>query len=389
MSDAPATAPAEAVAPAATEPAPVATPPPAPTPAPPPIEPPPAPAPAPSPPPAPAPTDVEAGAPRYPALDPLARLITGVELRRTHPEAGQVDDDSRQPFFLDQARLGVSVAFDERLSAELSGDVADDLALRDAWLNLKLHRAFQLRAGHFKRPLSRIENRSIGSLPFRDRGLFNRLLIEDAGWGDRALGFMVWGEARGPRLEWQAALMNPAPTVDVPRVDHLRGFDALGRLAYRPVKAFEIAVNGGHKRTESFPDGPNLDLQAIGGDVRVKAGGFYAVVESIAAMNPSPPAPPSATGRTPWAAVVIGYASYDVRLDDAWVLQPTLVGEWLDTDTDVSEDEAVRGVVGVNVLWGPHLRLLPQVEVVRPLGDVGARSHVASERYYLVVAVEL
>ena len=93
--------------------------------------------------------------------------------------------------------------------------------------------------------------------------------------------------------------------------------------------------------------------------------------------------------RTPWAAVVMGYASYDIRLVESWVLQPTLVGEWVDTDTEFSKDETLRTVVGVNLLWGQHLRMLPQVEVERPLGDVGERSQLKLERYYLVVAVEL
>jgi hypothetical protein len=65
------------------------------------------------------------------------------------------------------------------------------------------------------------------------------------------------------------------------------------------------------------------------------------------------------------------------------------VGEWTDTDGDISQDEAVRALGGLNFLFFDEaLRVMPQVEVVRPLGEVTLRSHVKRETYYLMVSTE-
>jgi hypothetical protein len=176
----------------------------------------------------------------------------------------------------------------------------------------------------------------------------------------------------------------------VPELEQIRGVDALGRLEYTsPEKLLSIAVNGGYKLTEPYLGGPNLDLYAIGGDAQLLVGGFRLVVESIAAQDPRPPAPPPPMGRTPWAYVVMGWATYDLRPAEWITLQPVVVGEWVDTDDEVEGDEAARAVLGFNLLFfADRLRVMPQVEVVRPLGTVEARSQVKRETYYLMLSMQ-
>ena len=335
------------------------------------------------------PVQQEAQEDAFPKFEVGARLIAGAEWITTHPSDEQEENDSRQPFFLKQARVKLRARLTDRIYMSFSADLEGKPPIRSAFLDAKFKRYLRLRVGRFKRPISRIELTSVGDLPFPDRGIFNASLIERAGWGDRALGLMVHGKVKRPKLRYYLALMNAAPTIDVDDLQRLRGVDLLARVEYRPLRSLSIGINGGHKTREARVDGPNLSMFGVGGDVKLALGDFTAVVEVLAAQNPFPPAPPLVADRSPWALVTMGYATYDLRLSNEATLQPVLATEWVDTDLDVSEDEALRMLAGVNLLWLEDLRIMPRVEIVRPLGSVGARSYVASETYSLVVSMAL
>lgn len=333
---------------------------------------------------------VEEPEPVYPIFDPEARLIGGVERALEHPRASQIGEHSRQPFFLEQARIELDFETNKWLSGSFSAELTDDVSVRDAFVNARIKRWFQIQAGNFKRPMSRIELTSTIKLPFRDRGIFNRALLRQAEWGNRALGVMLWGKLRKPNLQWNLAATNSAESLGRRRPEQIRGVDVLGRVEYEPTEWLSVAVNGGYKNTEPYLNGPNLSLLAVGGDVRVRTEHLRVVVESIYAQNPRPPVPPDSRGRKPFALGLNGYATYDIPLGMRAALQPMLAGEWADTDLDLGEDETVRGVGGLNLLlFDGAYRVMPQVEIVRPLGEVSARSQVKRETYYILLTAEL
>jgi hypothetical protein len=328
--------------------------------------------------------------PVYPIFDPQARLIMGAQKLKVHPEGPQIAEDNRQPFFFEQARVELDFEANDTFSGSFSAELSGKPAVRDAYVNLKLARKFQIRAGHFKRPMSRTELTSTGRLPFRDRGLFNRYILRDQQWGNRSLGVMLWGKFKSAHLNWYAAVMNANDTLDTSEIERIRGADALARVEYEPTKWLEIGINGGYKVTELYADGPNVDLFAFGGDVRVHAGDLRVVLESIAAQNAFPPTPPPANGRTPFAANAMGYATYDVTLARDVIMQPTLLGEWYDSDTQYSGDQTLRGVLGLNFLFfDQQYRVLPQIEIIRPIGADPERNLVELERYYVMLSAQL
>jgi hypothetical protein len=328
--------------------------------------------------------------PSYPVLDLEARLIGGVERRLEHPRAAQVGEHSRQPFFLQQARVELDIEANKWLSGSFSAELTDNPVVRDAFVNARVKRWFQVQAGHFKRPISRIDLSGALKLPFRERGIFNRALIRRAEWGNRALGVMLWGKLRRPDLQWNLAVTNSGESIGTRQIEQVRGADVLGRLEYEPAEWLSVAINGGYKNTEPYVNGPNLSLLAAGGDMRIRAGGFRMVLEAIGAQNPRPPVPPDSRGRTPFAFGLNGYATYDIALGNRAALQPVVAGEWVDTDLDIGEDETARGLGGLNLLlFDGAYRILPQVEIVRPLGDVGPRSQVKRETYSIVLTAEL
>jgi Phosphate-selective porin O and P len=325
--------------------------------------------------------------PALPNVRVGGRIMTGYELERVHPEPTQapVADGTEPGFFLDQARLSVEADLHDSLRAELSADFDNGVALRNAYVNWRPEKKAQLRVGRFKRPLSRLANESIGALPFRSRGLFDSLLLEDQQWGDRALGAMLHGKPN-KRTRYHAALMSPAALGT-----GIEGADVIARFEYEPVSALKLGLGAAHKWTERFENGPNLSLNAASVDVAVEASGFYAAIEATAAQNPNPPALATrATPRTAMALGVIGYVGYYAQLAPELRVGPIGVFEWMDTDSTYGQDERVRGVLGASLTFQEsRLRVMPQVEVVRPLGTVSARSEIAEENYYLLVSAEL
>lgn len=322
----------------------------------------------------------------WPLIAFHARLLTGFEVQRFHPDGNQETGDETQPeFFLDQAVVEAEVQMSKRLQFELGFNLRN-ASVRDAFVNYRVRDALQLRLGRFKRPFSRIELRSRGKLPFRDRGLFNSLVLTESGFAGRALGLMIWGKPT-ETLRYSLAATNPNPIGS-----GIEGVDLIARIVYDPTPWISFGLNALHKWTERFADGPNISVHAVGADVRAEFDKLTVTVEFDAAQNPNPPpvANAVAMARTPWALGAIAYADYTFKLSKKWTLAPVVVLEWMDTDTEYERDERVRAVGGLSWNYRKNaLRIMPQVEITRPLGDADARGEVASETYYLLVSTEI
>ena len=321
--------------------------------------------------------------------------MPGYELERTHPSPIQGGDDTeRYGVFLDQARLEVEL---ERgmIEAELSADLADAVRpafsaaaldkppyLRDAYLGARFTKALRLRAGHFKRPFSRLELTSSGVLPVRGRGLTNSLIVEDAQFGDRALGLMLWGKLPG-KVTYHGALSNPDWTADGSL--ETPGAVANARVEWEPVPALSIGADYGYKLRVNDGDAQDDHTHAAGLDARVQACSLEVVLDARVAQTA-----PTPRSDSPLAYGLAAYGRYDIPVGRGVALQPVLFGEYLDADTKFLRDEGVRGVVGLNVIIIDGLRVMPQVEVVRSLREASVTSPVEnSERYYVMLSAQL
>ncbi|MEX1368257.1 MAG: hypothetical protein AB1Z98_34320 [Nannocystaceae bacterium] len=90
----------------------------------------------------------------------------------------------------------------------------------------------------------------------------------------------------------------------------------------------------------------------------------------------------------PWALGLVGYAQYDIDLPRTLVLQPVVLTEWADANTQVSDNDAIRSVFGVNLLWRKRFRVMPQVELVRPRGVID-NPWEHRDTYYVMLSLEL
>lgn len=327
---------------------------------------------------------LEAEGEKWPELRFKARIMTGFELQTYHPEDGQtVPDTTEAGYFLEQAVIEVEAKLSKRLEFELGFNVRT-VEVRDAFVNYRFDDAVEVRAGRFKRPFSRLELRSRGRIPFRDRGELNDELT-DANLAGRTLGAMVHGQPV-ESLGYSFAVMSPAALGS-----DIEGADVIGRVVFEPSPAFSLGLAAQHKWSEYRADGPNMDLNAAGLDTKIEAGALEVTLEAEVFQNPNPPPVSTDTSvRTPWAFGAIGYATYRLPLSKKWNLEPVVVLEWLDPDLEYSGDDRLRAIAGLSVNFRKNLlRLMPQIEIERPTSGAGPRGEIASETYYLMVSSDL
>jgi hypothetical protein len=324
---------------------------------------------------------------------PLAvgsRSMLGFERRSERPAGGQTDLARKEfGFTIRQIRLRVKGELAERFRANVSFDLSDALEpeagaaydqppyLRTATLEFRYSRKLRLQVGRFKRPFSHLELESASDLPILRRGLFNGLALEANQWGDRAIGVMASGRLKQPRLRWYLSLTNPswAPAL------RAEGVDVIGRLEWSLLDGLALGANVAYKNIELGND--QLNEVAYGGDVSWKLGGANFLVES----NDAPL--PFAVGR-PRALGVLFMFDYELPLTPDWSLQPVIFAEYADANTDVLENESLRLAFGVNALGYAGFRVMPQLELVRSLGDTSAQNPwLESERLSLIFSLVL
>jgi len=333
----------------------------------------------------------------YPRFQPSLRLMTGVEWSREqrYGTQGRVESEDTG-FFLSQARVQLEAKLSKRIEAEVSAELADaydagagsgtsdgPLYLRDAFANLKLKRAFQIKAGRFKRPFSALELRSTGALQVRGRGLTNHLVIEDNAWGDRALGAELWGKLKPIGATWAVGAFEPlwAPS----SATRPKGVDVMARATVEPVSGLTLGASGGMKRLDTPPFDDYDTSFAVGGDARFEAHGWSLLIDGLYAELPLPEADLSQQS----AFGVVALLSYDIELSKSFTLQPVVLGEYFDASVAHSNSETWRGVAGVNGLIHETLRIMPQVEVVDWQGTPSTFSPPQSLTAYLMLSLEL
>lgn len=327
----------------------------------------------------------------FPRLELGARVMTGFRYALEKPRAIQGGfRDQQQEFFLKQARVGVDAELNDSIDAELSLELSDAIDpkfsaldakhpafIRDASIDVKFAREFRLRAGRFKRPMSALQIASRAKLSIADRGLLNDLLIEDNEWGDRAIGAMLWGKVRWAKLRWRLAVTEAVWSAAVRR----EGFDVLGRVELSPLKVLTFGLGGGRKSLE-FAD-ERFTGNGAGADVQLHLGDFRLLVEGLMAERLLDADQPAAFG-----ALLL--TSYEFPLSSRWRAQPALFLEFADANSEITQTEAFRSVVGFNWILDEQLRFMPHVGFTQPLGTVSAfNPWETSYEYSLLLSLDL
>jgi hypothetical protein len=332
--------------------------------------------------------DDESAAPLQ--LTPRLRVITGFQLERDRPAGTQTESAEQEyGFIVRQVRLGLRGQLTKELRANVSFELTDFLSpetggsydspelIRTATLDYRPSRAFRLRVGRFKRPFSELELTSAADLPILNRGLFNGLALENNQWGDRAVGMQASGRIKALDLRWYLSLFNPAWS----SVLDYQGVDVIGRVQWSPIKALSLSGSAGYKNLEIGTE--RVHASAFGGDVTLQLGAAHVLVEGYYADLPLE------TGRPSGFAGLVLF-DYLLGLDADWALQPTFFAELADADAEISQTESARLVFGVNLIGHEHFRIMPQLALVRSLGDTSQLNPwLESETYSLIFSLVL
>jgi hypothetical protein len=301
-----------------------------------------------------------------------ARLMMGFERESERPAGGQTDPATTEyGFTARQIRLRVKGELAEQFRIKASFDLSDALSpeagaqydqppyLRTATLEYRHSRELRLEIGRFKRPFSHLELESASDLPILRRGLFNSLALEDNQWGDRAVGVMVSGRFKAPKLRYYLALMNPGWSSTLAT----EGLDVVARAEWTLIKGLILGANAAYKNVEIGND--RVSDAAYGGDITWRLGDAHFLLESNSV------ALPWETGR-PRALGALFMFDYVLGLSENWSLQPTFFAEYADANDSVLENESLRLVFGLNALGYSGFRVMPQVDIVRSIGDTSA-----------------
>jgi len=178
-------------------------------------------------------------------------------------DTGILRSDERE---LRRLRLGFAGKW-SRLAFQLSVELRDDALelldedeertfdrLKDAYLELRLHKGLRLRGGHFKLPVSGEFLTSAAKTDFEERAL----LATHIG-PDRDVGLMAHGEP----LRWLSYQVGVFKGDGRTRHDRSRTTGA-GRLVFEPVGDFDLGISYSQADVEPDPDGPGLEPKPKG-----------------------------------------------------------------------------------------------------------------------------
>ena len=259
---------------------------------------------------------------------------------------------------LDRFRVNLSLELADALSRNTGAGVDSPPYLRTATLEYRFSRALRLTVGRYKRPFSRLALESAVDLPVLDRGLLNDLLVEDNQWGDRAVGVMASGRLELAKLRWYLSLTNPAWSSSL----RSEGMDVLGRVQLSIAKGLTLGLDGGYKYLRLAGPGSGTNNWAVGADVAWKIERAQLLLEGSFGDLPFE------TGR-PRGFGALLMADYELPLSKEWALQPIVFVELADANAEFSQTESLKLAVGVNLLQEGGFRVLPQLALVRSVGD--------------------
>jgi phosphate-selective porin OprO and OprP len=136
--------------------------------------------------------------------DGAAKLKLGGYVQADSREfLGDDDDKLADQFTFRRIRLDIGGTLFDRFEFRVLPDFAGSkLVIQDAWLDLKLHPAFRIRAGKQKAPFGLERLQSATALHFVERGLPTAVAP------NRDIGVQLWGEIQGGVVTWALGAFN-------------------------------------------------------------------------------------------------------------------------------------------------------------------------------------
>ena len=266
-----------------------------------------------------------------------------------------------------------------------NGGFAIDQMLKDCYGEFRLGKKFFLRAGHFKKPFSRLRLRSPWDLLVPERGLLDQTFVGNlhlgdlagsgslqhaGGYGDRDLGVMAGGRLKSLMdLRWSLGYFNALDFLSGRESGHR---DVVARLEIRPIRWLSLALSASAKRFSVAASRQDFWVAMLGADAEISAGGFTLQLEAGYGDNPvlynRAPAG-QADFHLGGGKFVGGHATVAYRIEigpDLW-LTPAVMGEVLEPTTAVSgEGYRLAAALNLDFAAGPRLVLYGETTLGDP-----------------------
>ena len=283
----------------------------------------------------------------------------------------QVRDQAKYDGWTDEVRLN-RARFDARwqpskkIRLTLEIELTQGVEIRDVFARYNFHRAFRLKAGHFKKPFSLLRTTSRWDLLIPRRGLIDRHVVGGStfgGFGGRDAGVMVFGrmgKRKQVRVRYYLGVFDGWSLTDAffrdpddPNDDNTSHRDYVARGQVGLFDKVFLGVSYNHKRARmALAPGVELDrtFNAVSGDILVTLAGFGLQLEGIYASNPN-----AAAGHKLMGGHVI--ISYRLKISESMFLTPAFMAEFLDPDDEIDEKHALRLAGALNLDIGKYTRV--------------------------------
>jgi phosphate-selective porin OprO/OprP len=165
-------------------------------------------------------------------VDGLLRLDVRLISQGDWRDLSSQEIDTDTEFDLQRLRVGIDGVLLRRLEYQVEREMRDPRdPWRDAFVNLRLSRAVEVQAGHFKLPFSLEQTTGSKGLDFTDRSLAASYLAPG-----RDVGVMVHGSTRGSTLSYEAGMFRRGGKAPLLRDDpgDASPRTVAGRLVLRP-----------------------------------------------------------------------------------------------------------------------------------------------------------
>jgi hypothetical protein len=270
------------------------------------------------------------------------------------------------------------------LTAVAELDIAGKPKMKDAYLQARNSR-FTVRAGQFKMPVSALESTSPWTLPLVRKGLIHDVLIDRLDYGGRRPGVIVGYHEKGvalhPRLTigaFQGSYLAEEVTPIDRDTDLINGQDLISTINGRSqslVARAEIDLAGVEVGAyyEDRVGSPALfeisHYWTAGADAyyerSIGTGGVRLWAEGISGASWYELQSKAPDNKDAVFVTVRALAAYRFggATDEAFYIEPYVLGAALDPDATVTEDLMWEGVVGINVGYWRRARLSLQGEI--------------------------
>lgn len=264
------------------------------------------------------------------------------------------DADWGKAYELQRAQISLDVRWGTFMRLQLEPDFGGgSVGLRDAFIELEPIRELELKVGRVKSPHGLLDVTSRWDLVTLSRGLWNDVLVDQLGFGDRQLSVL-------PKLRLRDVPLKPWVTVGVlGDLSTDAGADAAAAFGVKLSKAVDLQASW-HHRADGLVDGGHGNAFAIAALYDRKW--LYALAEGTVGYARLLRRDGRVSERDATFAAARSRIAVRIPIAEGVSLEPAIGGEILDPDVSAGSNLGFEILGGASLRWWDALRFGLEVD---------------------------